>query len=79
MIKRIMKKDHGGKFNHEIMIKSIAKKVAHVQQKKVIRVCGHPRLNLILILQKGIEEVVLIQQIPIRKTKGIVTGPIHLK
>ena len=60
MMKQIMKEDHGGKFNHKIMIKSIEKEV---QQKKVIRVCGHPRLNLILILQKGIEEAVLIQQI----------------
>ena len=76
MIKRIMKKDHGGKFNHEIMIKSIEKEV---QQKKVIRVCGHPHLNLILIHLKGIEEVVPIQQIPIQRIKGIVIGPIHLK
>ena len=79
MIKRIMKKDHGGKFNHEIMIKSIAKKVAHVQQKKVIRVFGHPHLNLILIHLNAIEEVVPIQPIPIQRIKGIVIDPIHLK
>ena len=76
MIKRIMKEDHGGKFNHEIMIKSIEKEV---QQKEVIRVFGHPRLNMILIHLKDIEEVVPIQQIPIRRIKGIVIGPVHLK
>ena len=78
-MKRIMKKDHGGKFNHEIMIKSIAKEVAHVQQKIVIKVCFHPHLNLILIHLKGIEEVVPIQQIPIQRIKGIVIGLVHLK
>ena len=78
MIKQIMKEDHGGKFNHEILIKSIAK-VAHVQQKEVIRVYVHPRLNLILIHLKGNEEVVPIQQIPIRRIIRIIIGPIHLK
>ena len=69
-------KDHGGKFNHKIMIKSIEKEV---QQKEVIRVYVHPRLNLILIHLKGNEEVVPIQQIPIRRIIRIIIGPIHLK
>ena len=65
-------------------VKEVLRKVPkEVQQKEVIRVCGHPHLNLILIHLKDIEEVVLIQQIPrqipIRRFKGIVNGLIHLK